>query len=326
MKMFTNCTYLRSRAARWTALSLLLGSLATVARADEPISPAGSWDCVISGSERGVGSIIFSEDESGTGGSLIGIEVLSPSKKGDTTDGRTSGDFGRTITTTSSGTVTNLLGFALLSGTWTYDANGRVVGVFTEGAENISCTTNQEITTVVSNVVIDNVTITVTNYFTNDVLTCVTNAITNGVSFIAKVRPTKVTIKTKGPNGNTVLKGIPAADIDDISGSYYATGKRKDNPDFTELLEVSSAGEPDFPGLFIFSGEGPAYLNSGVMLLSNQKKLGIVSVASDETIPLMSGFGGFNAIKRSGKLSTTYINGQRGSYKLTGQPVAPPPP
>src|SRR5678816_1015340 len=140
------------------ALALLsTASLVPTSQA-QPVSPAGTWDLIISGSEKGVAYITFDD-----AGSLSGYEAIGPSKPGSIDDPieieRISGDAGRVITTTSGSssntTIQTILGFGLLSGTWSYDIKGNIIGVYTEGSENRSCLTNDEITAVVSNAIID---------------------------------------------------------------------------------------------------------------------------------------------------------------------------
>ena len=308
------------------ALSLLiLGTVGITSRAAaQPVSPAGTWDLIISGTEKGVAYITFDE-----GGTLSGYETLSPSKPGEPDDEASRNDGsvqGRVVipsTTPGGETTTRLLGFGLLSGTWSYDSKGKVIGVYTEGSANRSCTTNEEITAVVSNAIIDFktnvVTITVTNYFTNQVINCVTNPITNGVSFVAIVHPDRISIKSKGPNGNMTLKGIPAMDAPDISGPWYALGKKSNTGNFTEFLTLSPSAE-FFNGYEVI-GQGPGYELFGIALISNQKKLGLVTVSSAEDSPLSSGFGGINAEKGRANLGTVDLDSVRGQYKMTRQPL-----
>jgi hypothetical protein len=306
------------------ALSLVLfGSPANTASA-QSVSPAGTWDFVISGAERGIAYITFDD-----AGFLTGYEAIAPSKPDDDPieTERTAGDQGRIISESDSSdgtTVTNILGFALLSGTWSYDINGRVVGVYTEGSENRSCTTNQEITAVVSNAIIDFktniVTITVTNYFTNEVVNCVTNPVTNGISFTAVVRPDRIVMKTTGANGKMTLKGIPAADGPDFSGSFYANAK-KAGFKYTEFLTFVPSAE-FFNGYEVF-GQGPGYELIGIALISNQKKLGLVSVSSAENAPLTSAIGTVNANRGRASLSLVDLDSVRGNYQIFRVPAAP---
>src|SRR6187200_3059076 len=105
------------------ALALLsTASLVPTSQA-QPVSPAGTWDLIISGSEKGVAYITFDD-----AGSLSGYEAIGPSKPESIDDPieieRTSGDQGRVTATSGSSsntTVQTILGFGLLSGTWSYD-------------------------------------------------------------------------------------------------------------------------------------------------------------------------------------------------------------
>ena len=298
------------------SLALLLsGSLDTTANA-QPVSPAGTWDFVISGSERGVAYITFDDF-----GFLSGYEAIAPTKRDDdSSDNERSplGESGRVVTTTSGSTsLTNILGFALLSGTWSFDVNGRVVGIYTEGSENRSCTTNDVITAVVSNAIIDFktniVTISVTNYFTNQVINCVTNPVTNGISFTAVVRPDRIVMKTTGASGKMTLRGIPAEDGPDFSGSFYANVQRG-SAKFTEFLTFIPSAE-FFNGYDVI-GQGPGYEIFGLALISNQKQLGLVTVNSAENAPLTSAVGGVNAPRGRATLTLVDLDNNRGSSKL----------
>jgi hypothetical protein len=294
------------------AAALLLGVCG--ASAQEPFSPAGTWDLVISGAEKGVAYITFDDE-----GGLSGFEVLVPSKPGEPESERNDGSTAGRVTTpgpTEGTTVDRLFGFASITGTWTYDINGRVIGVYTEGSDNKSCSTNLEITTVVSNAIIDYktniVTITVTNFFTNEVTICVTNPVTNGVSFMAVVKPDRISIKTTGTNGNTTLKGIPAMELPDLSGPYYAQARKEGLPEYNEFLTLIPV--LDVPGLYEVTGQGAGYEYTGKAVVSGKKKMGLVIFGD-----LTSGVGSVNFDKGKANLDTFDFAGLRGKHKLTRQ-------
>jgi hypothetical protein len=303
-----------SNIKRWLLVVGLLG-LGSSSALSQPVSPVGTWDLLISGSERGIAYITFADDFS-----LSGYEVLSPTKKGDPdTESRGGTDEGRTVITTTPGstpgtttTVTNLVGAWGIVGTWWFDSKGRVAGFYSEGAQNASCTTNQQITSVVSNNIIDGLEISVTNFFTNDVILCVTNPITNGVSFSAIARTTRLTIKTKGNNGSTTLKGIPAFEAPDVSGTYSVQGQKEGAPDFNEIMTITTVGN----NAFVFTGQGGGYDTSGVGLVSNQKQLAVTYISTTNS-PVISASGPFNFDRATAKLTRTDANGVRGRFRLT---------
>src|SRR5690349_8812385 len=88
----------RIRSMIIAAALLSLGGLATTSNAgpfDSPVGP--SWDCVMSGSRKGLASITFSGDGA-PGSSFTGLEILVPKspKQPSSSSGRGSDGGGRT--------------------------------------------------------------------------------------------------------------------------------------------------------------------------------------------------------------------------------------
>ncbi len=324
-------------AAGW----LLLGGLGSLSPAATPVSPVGTWDLLISGAEQGIAYITFSDDFS-----LSGYEAITPTLPSPPSDNpRGFGENGRVITTTTSTgtTQTNFLGFAFISGTWSYDINGRVIGVLTEGNENsVKCTTNDLVTSSISNsttvTIITNVDgslttnltqFSTTNFFTNTVINCTTNPLTNALSFTASVgpavNPSRITIKTVGSNTRTTLSGVPATTVPDISGSYYAMRKLGQGLYFTEFLTLTPSAQ--FFGGFDVQGQGSDYELTGIALLSSRKRLNLVTVSTATNAPLFSAVGPVtyrNGLTNIiGNLKGSDSSSTRMNYQMVKQPPVP---
>jgi hypothetical protein len=307
-------------------VSAILASASLALAQTEFKSPVGDWDFIISGAERGVAFLSFSQDESGLGGSIIGYEVVTPVVKSSSASDYLRGgeDIGRSgVTDTnaaSGGTVTRLLGFALISGTWAYDVKGQPVGVYTEGNLNITWTTN-EVTDYYSEPITnaDGEVIGTRSYETNVFVgVATTNAITNGISFTSVVTPGKrMSIKTTSDIGKTTLTGLPTIPGADISGTYYAEVKQG-SKSLIELLALES--DPEYPFVFDMVGVGAGYNVDGGALLSRKGQLALVVDEPTQTRPLISVFGSFNPTTGRGTLKGYDLNNNKVTYKLYKQP------
>jgi len=182
--------------------------------------------------------------------------------------------------------VYGLLG---LSGDWTYDSRGRVIGVLIENGG--------------------------------------TNGFTNGISFQAVVKrrttstSTNMTMTmTAVRDGRTITySGAPLQILPDISGNYYGTGKKSGLP-FTELFTLAPFG----PNTYQVSGVGPNYDLTGYVMLSAKKKLAYVSFIGDATNSLLrSVFGTYNPSKGTASLKGVMEKGageENVSLNITQQP------
>src|SRR5256885_1892509 len=109
-------------------------------------SPAGTWDCVISGTRSGLANLTFSSDTNG--GTFDGVAIFAP--KGAASP-RTSIIAGMVAGLGSNGlsprrdnnsdasTGTNLVFFGSgpVRGQWAFDAKGRIIGSFVETANQV---------------------------------------------------------------------------------------------------------------------------------------------------------------------------------------------
>jgi hypothetical protein len=265
----------RFRSLVIAAAMLSLGGLETVCTAgpfDSPVGPA--WDCVMSGSRKGLASITFSGDGSLPGSSFTGFEILVPKfpKQPSSSSGRGGSGDGRTGTDGNTGTKgTQIFGSPSNSpsGPWSFDSKGRVIGFFAETAPTGPCVTNVVTTITVetngSEVVVSSNSVTV--------IDC--PAITNSISFVGKVFPGKrLTLVCSTPFGKVTYRGVPTVPLADISGPWYGI-KKTSSPkqSFTEFFTLA----PNGVNIYDFESTGPGYTYSGALLVSRQKKIAIVA-------------------------------------------------
>ena len=186
------------------AAAFLAGSAALPLLAQN--SPVGAWDFVLSGPQRGLMQLTFNNDFT-----LGGIEIITErphtTHRPDEEDVRTPGGDHRGFDDNGSSPTERIIGGADVSGTWTYDVNGRVIGTFSE----------------------------------------VSASLTNGVSFSATVRPTvrMNMVGHRISSGRRITyRGVPLTAVADLSGNYYANGSRDGKP-FTELLTLTPGTDPN---------------------------------------------------------------------------------
>lgn len=239
-------------------------------------SPVGDWDFVLSGNQRGVAQVTFANDFT-----LSGIEIITVKPIRSTETPEDDSDERNPSTETGGGStdpVTNYYGAAVLTGVWTYDAKGKVIGVISESG--------------------------------------VTNSITNGISFRAVVRPGVRMSMSAIRNGQRIsYRGVPYVTLADFSGNYYGYGKR-DTKQFNELLTMSPSADPDFAplslgNLYDVAGLGPAYPTEGMALVSRQKYIALVSLSYETTNGILRSIvGPFKLSRGSGSLRGVSENGE----------------
>jgi hypothetical protein len=240
-----------------TLLALLLGATALPSQAQFN-SPIGTWDCVLSGGgQKGIVFLTFTNELNDQGvfklyGHMI---VTSPGGVGggsDDDEGR-GGDSGRGDTTDNSdgGDTTRFVGFDRVTGQWTFDANGRIIGnlIHADPFEDQS------------------------------------------FSFIAKVRPgapPRLTLVYSTPNGKVTVRGRTAQPLIDLSGPWQGV-KTENGLQSLEFFTMgaSTSFNPfaaEFPEADLFNnlyfttnGVGPGYTFTGAVMVSSFKRIGIVS-------------------------------------------------
>jgi hypothetical protein len=318
------------------ALAALVGGLAP-ASAGPSASPVGQWDCNINGdNQKGMAFFTFT-DENTNGGTFSVVRFLAGKHSGNSGSSTTVLNTGRggegigrdgsegSTNASSSSSFTNLWGLDMLTGTWQFDAKGKIIGRFAEiiGAGSVSCTTNENITTVnaTTQVPVTNIDGSITYYETNTfifvtngvTINCVTNGgTTNAVSFTGKATAKKLTLVSSSANGKISYSGTTyTSNLTDLSGYWYATRKhdgQSDLIDFT-LAPVS----PDLPNVYFTSdGAGPTDSFEGYAVLSKRKQIGFVFSAgsTNDTFTatmgtLKTGKTSYNANTKGNDLSTS---------------------
>lgn len=274
------------KSTPWRGLLLgatILVSCASALRAQP--SPVGSWDFVLTGNQRGVAQITFLEDFTLNGIEIITVrpigtgETSNDDERGGSGDDRTPGTGGGG----ASEAITNFYGIAVLTGIWTFDSSGRVIGVLTESGAS-------------------------------------TNSTTNGISFRAVTRPEVRVTMTGLRNGRRInYRGVPYQTLaTDFSGNYYGTGKIAGRP-FNEIFTLAPSSDPilaplSLGNLYDVSGLGPAYPFSGLALVSRQNVFGLASMSFQNTNgALRSIIGPFNLSRAAGALTGVTVNGDEES-------------
>ena len=274
--------------------SLLRGALtliglavcgASLSQAAAPVSPVGTWDFLVSGTHGQKGMAFLTFSDNGSNRTFSGFELLvsSPSSFGEIEDSRNAGlDVTRkgfeAGPSETNGALTTLVGFSSVSGPWSYDSKGRVVGYFTQpvnaGGQVTNytsvCVSNQFVFTTNSLVFVTNLSFcfSTATFSTNVVWTDPTNASTtftfnntnftvslstvetvNQVSFSGKVVPGKrFTLKGSTSFGNSTFRGVPyTSNLKDLSGSWQAL-RKEGGQDFFETLDMTSFGTGHPPG------------------------------------------------------------------------------
>lgn len=217
-----------------TVTAVWLLCFADVAKAQP--SPVGEWDFVIAGSHRGNGRMTFFSDFT-----LVGFQIstLAPVKK-PSVNPRT-GEIEEGTVVGSSG----FFGSSVLSGVWSFDVNGRVIGNYVEESSVVEDGTNRPASF--------------------------------PLSFRAAVNPQRttragalvgsITLNAQGPGQRVTLRGKPTIPLVDLTGSYYGTSAR-DGVNYQEFFSLSPTA---LPNMYDVVGAGPDYSYTGVALLTRTR-------------------------------------------------------
>ena len=307
-----NRSYLTSlKLVALTAAGLLIGSSAV--RAQAP-SPAGDWDIASSGKEMGLVVLTFVQDNA-SGGTLTGYKIVRPvprktsSPEGDPRHPAGEGDRSGTASggSTPPKPSTNFLGSAGIDGRWGFDSAGKLIGFLNQVSEH-----EIKPVEVLSTNVVDGFIIITTNIILKGVTT------TNAVSFRGTVVPgSHITLYTYGPNGNNTLRGKPRTDLGNLGGEFYAIGKRS-SVNFVDFLSL--AQDSVTATLYGVDGMGAGYSFSGTALVSNQKKIAVLTLSLDGGAVLSVYTGSFSLTSRKGKLSGEDSNDKKVTYSLSPLP------
>lgn len=359
-----------SATKNWRPLSVFAAVLCTALNQGSaqtaPASPVGMWDFTVNGkNEKGLSFLTFAAD-----GTFSGYNLLASAPKStpttDNNDRNATGDDSRDGTTDSSSNSEQrpLYGFERVSGPWSFDNKGRVVGLFTEVVNQAGaswpCVDSVDVfTNIVDNLYTTNLSFCfVTNTFSTNVafispsgvtnnvtFTFVTNSVpgggtfTNAVSFVGKVTPgRRFTLSCATSVGKTTYSGVPFNNaLPDLSGSWIAK-KRVNGLDQLNLFDLASGAvlnpnPSDFPDVanypniyFTDNGEGPGYTFIGVAALSTHKKIGF-TIKNDLGV-LGSAVGSFKQSSRETKADTKGIESTDGGVPLrftAARSNTPPP-
>lgn len=293
--------------------SVSLCTLIVPALQAAPVSPAGDWDFVMSGKQRGVAFLTFDP-----GFTLFGSELFRPAPPANSSssssgesrnDGTDASRTGPTTSTNSATSTTNVYGGATIDGFWTYNQAGRLVGSFNE-----------------IHVTLENVTRLQTNVVDGtNMVTSVTQLEyvnhTNGVSFRGTVSGNRMTLNVYTDRGLVTFTGVRMATLPDYSGSYFGVAT-KDRP-YVEFFSSTPSGLGS-GGYTIANGIGPGYFFNGAMMVSKQKQVAIYTLTESGTLTVLTGpyktnrFTGANAI--IGDLRATDGTRKNFPYKLSPRP------
>lgn len=238
-------------SGRLAALAAGAGLLCAVASASAQTafpSPVGTWDVQVSGAQGyGLAYITFNEDFTFTGYELLTVKKFSADSndRGELGDSR---NLDVVVTTngvfipTNRASAKQLMGFGYINGPWNYDADGKVVGYYTQEVEESGDGTNATV------------------YI-------------NPVSFRAKVVPgSRITMLATTPDGKMNYRGLPATmEIPDFTGQWFGEKKQNDQTDH-EFFNLSPGYET---WLFDLTGSGPGYTTDGICLVSQRKYVGV---------------------------------------------------
>ena len=243
--MKTNQITRRFTRAVLTA-TLSLACLANLATAQP--SPVGEWDFVFAGSHRGNARIMFLSDFT-----LVGFQITTlPPARRPSVDSRTGEIEGAGSVDPrtgeidgNTGTVTDtFFGSAVVSGVWSFDVSGRVIGSYIIDSTVIENGTNQPVST--------------------------------ALSFRANVNPQRTTrsgalvgamfINAQGPEQRVQLRGKPTIPLADLTGSHYGLSVRE-GISYQEFFSLSPS-PTGLPNMYDVAGSGPDYSYTGVALLT----------------------------------------------------------
>lgn len=259
----------------------MAGIAAALAAAATPLlaqqSPVGSWDVVLRGDQKGVAQLTFNPDYTITGTEVITIKP-APASDDDNPRGTVNGGIrvNGTPTSTNSVATTNFFGASPITGIWQTNLSGLIIGILSEGDSSG----------------------------------------TNGISFRGKRSGSRLNLVGHHEKRTINYRGVPLTTLADISGNFYATGK-KEGESYIELFNLTA--DDDTPNRYIVTGQGPSYDFVGIALLSGQNQLAIASLQSIGTNGVLSAVsGGYNFSKRRGSLTGVDENHDRVTAKISG--------
>jgi len=339
-------------AVRGTLLPLLT-ALAVSAQAQN--SPVGTtWDCILSGSgQQGIAFLSFADDYTFTGYTTFAGKPRKARNPDE--EGRLGVPIFRGEQDPDEKPQTYLYGFVPISGPWSYDTRGRVIGFFSVVVNVTAVETNylQHCTNYFVDVFGDGAFTTnlsfcfsEASYTTNLVWTSPSNVqqtltfenpnftvdiaeaeTTNSFSFKAKVVPGKrLSLSATTTVGKINFKGVPSTPLPDRDGSNWYGVKKADGQTFLEFFTLTGSTETN---IYFMDGSGPAYTyTNGACMISVQKKIAMAVSENGDNLrstygPLRINFTTTTARTRGGQLRESVEMDPAVSFDVTLQPPLP---
>jgi hypothetical protein len=323
-------------------LGAFLGALCLGATAwAQSGTPVGNtWDCLLSGKRNGVAYLTFSATNNGT---VTGYEILVPqplTSPHAVLVNDALGSNGLGVEPPAPTETTNIYGAFPINGSWSFDSKGRIIGFYFEVAGDASCTTN--VVPISTNnypstdptprtnfngdtfcVILPIWTNTPPDTYTNQEI-CYSNqvacgyAVTNTVNFTGKaVTGKRLTLTCKTSLGTVTMRGVPAVELMDLSGSWYGVKKQSGTTSYEFFTLTNLVG---FPNTYLADGSGATYTYQGVAALSSQKKIALAFSITNVNGSYQSTravVGSFNSRKVSG--NTSGLDAPGGTTGLTNR-------
>ena len=240
------------------ALTSAIFASAMVQTSSAQSSPEGTWEFSLSRARNGTAVINFNPDFT-----MDGMEITSKyrkKRKSDVRDGRP-GTGTREEDEPESGGATetsDLVGSAGISGVWTFDDRGKVVGHFGSIFALVGGGEEEEV-----------------------MLT------TNGVSFRAVVRPGRsIKLMAYTGEGRVFYRGRPSNPGTDISGDYISSTKTGSGSEVIEFLNFSSG---TLPNEYDITGTGPGFAVGGSALLTSRGQMSLMTLSSENVLTAATG-------------------------------------
>lgn len=244
-----------TRGSRCKTVLLLAGLFACSTLSNNAATVTGdpsgggfkTWDFISSGSgEQSVCFITFSNDQS-----FAGYEVLAPKPPSASTLGRNSGgSIGRGGGGLTNGASTNVavFGFGPITGTWSTNLYGKIIGSFTRDlGDSIQ-----------------------------------------GVSFVGKVttgtKGDRFNFVATTTDGASTYRGIPVVDKASLKTAPGIAGQWTGYKIVSGIpsLENLTLTDSGFPGLYDFSGTGAGYSLMGECIISSQGRIGFAALETPD--------------------------------------------
>ncbi|MEY2409952.1 MAG: hypothetical protein QOF48_2622 [Verrucomicrobiota bacterium] len=308
---------------QWRLAALVAAGLAlhtgSVRAQLAPPTPVGTWDLSLSGSQVGLSLITFNDDFTFTG-----VQYLRPGpvkSTSTTVDPRFPGGIptrtGVEPVQTPAQSSSNFIGSTEMSGIWTYDDSGRVIGLLNQVTASIQLVEKTVTNAVTTSSVIGGITVITTNDVVSTTNVYENVFRTNAVSFRASVVANKrLSLVSYQSHGRVTYVGTPSLALADASGNYFLSGKRGALP-YVEFLTLTPNAE--FPGEYTVTGSGAGYGFTGFAFPSRHNQIAVYMQSDREPYPITVLTGSFNIRTLRGSLIGKDTSGNRYTARLIHQ-------